>query len=117
MGILSQLVEGTITEQQLFSPGEMFVIQALLENAPDYCPYEVVLAAITGKSVERCRARLGEADEEGAIDALMRPVRNLLARCRLKLRPFGIQVRSMVHTGYLLVPLKSGIRERVRMGE
>ena len=114
-GVLSLLTEGTITEQQLVSPSEMYVIEALLSNHPDYCPYEAVLSAMTGKSLEQCRERVLWGLDEGAIDVVMRPVRNLLGRCRMKLRPFGIQVRSMIHTGYVLVPMKAGFREQVRV--
>lgn len=108
-GVLTHLHECVIIEQQLLSPSEMYVVMVLLDNHPDYAPYEVVLSEITGKSVEKCRARIEAAEEEGAVDSVMRPVRNLLARVRLKLRPFGIQVRSMVHEGYILISAGKGI--------
>jgi len=43
----------------------------------------------------------------------MRPVRNLLGRARLKLRPFGIDIRSMIQKGYMLIPLKQRRPSRV----
>jgi hypothetical protein len=115
-GVLSLLsVDGkqTISEQQLLTPSEMPVIDALLGSYPDYCPYEVVLWAMTGKSLEKCRERVLWGLEEGEVDVVMRPVRNLLGRARLKLRPFGIDIRSMIQTGYMLTPLRQRIRERV----
>ncbi len=36
--ILSLIMGEEILEQQLLSPGEMYVIEALLKNYPDYCP-------------------------------------------------------------------------------
>ncbi len=115
-GVLSLLgggAEKEISEQQLLTPSEMPVIQALLSNYPDYCPYEVVLSAMTGKSLEKCRERVLWGLQEGEVDVVMRPVRNLLGRARLKLRPFGIDIRSMLQTGYMLTPLRQRIRERV----
>ncbi len=115
-GVLSLLRgdgEQMISEQQLLSPSEMAVIEALLTQYPDYCPYEAMLSAMTGKSLEKCRERVVWGLEEGEVDAVMRPVRNLLGRARMKLRPFGIDIRSMIQTGYMLIPLRKKIRERV----
>ena len=115
-GILSLVAEEEILEQQLLSPSEMYVIEALLKNYPEYCPYEVVLSAMTGKSIEQCREKVLWGLEEGAVDVVMRPVRNLLGRCRMKLRPFGIEIKSIVHMGYLLVPLKRKSGARIPVG-
>ncbi len=115
-GILSLVGEEEILEQQLLSPSEMYVIEALLKNYPEYCPYEVVLSAMTGKSIEQCREKVLWGLEEGAVDVVMRPVRNLLGRCRMKLRPFGIEIKSIVHMGYLLVPLKRKSGARIPVG-
>jgi hypothetical protein len=81
-------------------------ILRLIRMYPEYCPYEIVLSAMTGKSIEQCREKVLWGLEEGTVDVMMRPVRNLLVRCRMKLRPFGIEIKSIVHMGYLLVPLK-----------
>ena len=51
-GILSLVTGEEILEQQLLSPSEMYVIDALLKNYPEYCPYEIVLSSMTGKSVD-----------------------------------------------------------------
>lgn len=102
-GILTLLTGTTITEQQLVSPSEMYIIAALLDNYPDYCPHEVMLSAMTGRKLDQCRQRVLWGLNEGTIDVVMRPVRNLLSRCRMKLAPFDITIRSMLNTGYILV--------------
>ena len=71
---------------------------------------------MTGKSIEQCREKVLWGLEEGAVDVVMRPVRNLLGRCRMKLRPFGIEIKSIVHMGYLLVPLKRKSGARIPVG-
>jgi hypothetical protein len=71
---------------------------------------------MTGKSIDQCREKVLWGIEEGTVDVVMRPVRNLLGRCRMKLRPFGIEVKSIVHMGYLLVPLKRKSGTRVSVG-
>ena len=108
---MTLLQDGQVVEQLLLNPSEMYVVEALLSNYPEYCPYESILSSATGKSVERCRALINQAEEDGSIDPVMRPVRNLLGRVRLKLMPFGIKVRSMIHTGYVLIAAEGGIRE------
>jgi hypothetical protein len=35
----------------------------------------------------------------------MRPVRNVLSRTRLKVRSFGIEISSILETGYVLMVL------------
>ncbi|MBE3558573.1 MAG: hypothetical protein IMW89_05025 [Ktedonobacteraceae bacterium] len=94
--------------QEQFTGTEMSVVLPMLEMFPYYCPYEVMYASffngrVTEKIVERCRRRLQEAQEEGVWDQEMRPVRGALSRARLKLRPFGIDVSSILATGYILM--------------
>ena len=96
-----------ITEQQ-FTTSEICVLMPLLEAHPYYCPYEVLLASfnngrITETAVARCRERLQAAQEEGVWDQEMRPVRNVLSRTRLKTRAFGIEISSILETGYILM--------------
>jgi hypothetical protein len=106
-----QLVAGEVVEVQHFTTLEVVVAETFLESYPDYAPHEVVLSAMTGKSVERCRARiLTSIEENGTVDPVMRPVRNLLGRTRDKLRPFGIEIKALPQMGYLLVPLRKKMR-------
>ena len=98
-----------LTEQQ-FSSSEMSILVPLLQSHPHYCPYEVMLASFncgntTDASVERYRLRLQEAQFAGVWDYEMRPVRNILSRARFKLRDFGIEISSILETGYILISL------------
>jgi hypothetical protein len=106
-----------LTEQQ-FSSSEMSVLVPLLRSHPHYCPYEVLLASFncgntTDTSIERYRLRLQEAQFAGVWDYEMRPVRNILSRTRFKLRDFGIEISSILETGYILIylPIRKTPRE------
>lgn len=117
LGLLSWLAPGgegasapRLLAQEQFAESELRVLLPLLEQYPAYCPYEVMQASfITGRTtemeVERFRQRLQEAQFAGVWDYEMRPVRNVLSRVRFKLRAFGLDVRSILETGYLLKPL------------
>jgi hypothetical protein len=94
--------------QQQFTTSELSLLLPLLELFPHYCPYEVMFAsfyngAITDETVERCRLQLQEAWDAGVWDVQMRPVRNVLSRVRFKMRSFGIDVVSILETGYILM--------------
>lgn len=114
LGTLSQIACGLdkpyprmIAEQQ-FTASELCVLLPLLRSYPHYCPYEVMLASfnsgkVTEAAVERARERLQEAQSMGIWDQEMRPVRNVLSRTRLKMRTFGIEISSILETGYVLM--------------
>lgn len=94
--------------QEQFTSTEMSVLMPLLEMFPYYCPYEVMYASfykgnVSEKAVARCRERLQDALEGGVWDQEMRPVRGALSRARLKLRSFGIDISSILATGYILM--------------
>lgn len=98
-----------LAEQQ-FTISELCVLMPLLRSYPHYCPYEVMLASfshghVSDTTVERCRQRLYEAQLAGVWDQEMRPVRNVLSRTRLKMRSFGIEISSILETGYILMVL------------
>jgi hypothetical protein len=98
-----------LAEQQ-FTTSELGVLMPLLRSYPHYCPYEVMLASfnhghVSDSTVERCRQRLYEAQLAGVWDQEMRPVRNVLSRTRLKVRSFGIEISSILETGYVLMVL------------
>src|SRR5215467_8777438 len=112
LGTLSYLSKGVdrprLVMQQQFTTSELSLLLPLLELFPDYCPYEVMFASfyngtITDETVEHCRQRLYEALEKGTWDQQLRPLRNVLSRTRLKLRPFGIDISSILETGYILM--------------
>jgi hypothetical protein len=94
--------------EQQFTTSERCVLLPLLEAYPYYCPYEVLLASLTSgrlteTTIARCRGRLQEAQEAGVWDHEMRPVRNVLSRTRFKTRAFGLEIASIVETGYMLM--------------
>lgn len=98
-----------LAEQQ-FSTSEMTVLVPLLHSYPHYCPHEVLHASFNGghtseTAIERARLRLQEAQYAGVWDYEMRPVRNILSRTRFKLRDFGIEISSILETGYILLYL------------
>jgi hypothetical protein len=112
LGTLSYLSRGIdrprLVMQQQFTSSELSLLLPLLELYPDYCPYEVMFASfyngtITDETVELCRQRLYEALEKGTWDQQLRPLRNVLSRTRMKLRPFGIDISSILETGYILM--------------
>ncbi|MBO0782219.1 MAG: hypothetical protein J2P37_25660 [Ktedonobacteraceae bacterium] len=105
--VLSRLSQGRIIEQQVFTFSEMALIAEVLESYPDYCPFEVLLSTYTHRPLDQCREQVNRALDEGEIDGVIRPVRNLLSRCRAKLYPFGLNVAALLETGYQLVPLSA----------
>jgi hypothetical protein len=112
LGTLSQLAcdeagPRLVAEQQ-FTNSEICVLLPLLNYYPHYCPYEVLLASfnsghVTDEAIADCRQRLNSAQADGDWDQEMRPVRNVLSRTRLKLHTFGIDIFSILETGYVLM--------------
>lgn len=114
LGILSLLaldetshLPRVLAEAQ-FTANEIHVLLPLLENYPNYSPLEVLHAAFTygartEATITRSRLRMQEAQFAGLWDYEMRPLRNIISRTRHKLRDVGIEVVSMVETGYMLV--------------
>jgi hypothetical protein len=112
LGTLSYLSKGVdrprLEIQQQFRTSELSLLRPLLELFPHYCPYEVMFASfyngrITNEAVEHCRQSLYEALEGGTWDQQLRPLRNVLSRTRMKVRPFGIDISSILETGYILM--------------
>jgi hypothetical protein len=117
LGTLSHLVvrqeRPYMVMEQQFTTNEICVLMPLLEAYPYYCPYEVLLAGFSyGRTneatVARCRQRLQEALEAGVWDQEMRPVRNALSRTRFKTRTFGIEISSILETGYIFISIPNG---------
>src|SRR5436305_8442654 len=109
LSLISHSIEGAkLLAEQQFTNSEICVLKPLLESYPHFCPYEVLLASfnsglVTEQAIDRCRERLQEAQEAGVWDQEMRPVRNVLSRTRLKTRAFGIEISSILETGYILM--------------
>ena len=94
--------------QQQFTNSELSLLRPLLDHYPHYCPHEVMFAnfyngTVSEKTIARARERLQEALDYGTWDHEMRPVRNVLSRTRLKLKDFGLDVLSILETGYMLM--------------
>ncbi len=93
--------------QEQFSRNEERILFSLLENYPHFCSYEALIASyftgqLTDANLERYRLRLQEARLAGVWEQEVRSTRNLLSRVRFRLRKFGIEVRSILETGYML---------------
>jgi hypothetical protein len=94
--------------QQQFTFSEMSLLLPLLDSYPHYCPHEVIFAHfynsnVTEPVVMRYHQHLQDALDAGTWDQEMRPLRNVLSRVRVKLRPFGISITSILETGYMLM--------------
>jgi hypothetical protein len=94
--------------QQQFTNSELSLLRPLMEHYPHYCPHEVMFAnfyngSVNEKTIARARERLQEAMEYGTWDHEMRPVRNVLSRTRLKLKDFGMDILSILETGYMMM--------------
>lgn len=108
-----------LAEQQ-FSPNEACLLRPLLASYPDYCAYEVLHASfysppdsplfdLRDPTVARSRKRLEAMRKQGRWDEDMRPLRNALSRVRLKLHTLSIDVKSILDTGCLLMPLHRNV--------
>jgi hypothetical protein len=113
-GTLSYLVcEDSSTprllRQEQFTHTEVSVLLPLLEQFPYYCPYEVLYASFYGNgkanddNTAQARIHLQDAQEDGTWEQEMRPVRCALSRTRLKVRSLGIDISSILATGYILM--------------
>ena len=96
-----------LVAQAVLTELEMYVVLALLEAYPQYCPYEVLRTAITDEVLSRARTTVYRAVEHKTLDRSMKPIRNILSRCRSKLHAFGIDVRSIHAEGYILTALRT----------
>lgn len=111
LGVLSYIVthgdQPRLVEQQQFTNSELSLLLPLLDSYPYYCPYEILFAHfyhthVTDKVIARCRERLQQAREDDAWDLEIRSVRNTLSRVRIKARVLGMEISSILDTGYLL---------------
>jgi len=102
---LSTDVHGLVA-QEVLTELEMYVLVALLEAYHHYCPYEVLQAAITDEMLSYARTAVHRAVEFRTLDRSLKPVRNILSRCRAKLRPFNIDVHSIHAEGYILTAMR-----------
>lgn len=96
-------------EQQL-TERECDLLQPLLAHYPQFAPYEIIHASyfegfdrLSEQLITQAQARLDLLREEKLWDAEMRPIRNVMARLRLKMREVGLDTVNMLETGYMLI--------------
>ncbi len=96
-------------EQQL-TERERDLLRPLLAHSPQFAPYEVIHASfhegydrLSEQLITQAQARLDLLREEKLWDAEMRPIRNVMARLRLKVREVGLDTVNMLETGYMLI--------------
>ncbi len=115
LGVLSYIVtdgdQPRLVEQQQFTQSELSLLLPLLDSYPHYCPYEVLFAHfyhthVTDQVIARCRERLQQARDDDTWDLEIRSMRNMLSRLRLKMRVLGMEISSLLETGYLLRVIK-----------
>ena len=96
-----------LLHSSLFTNNELLVALPLLEAYPYYCAHEVLLASfntgrVTEATIARSRQRLHESQQAGMWDLELRPIRGAISRTRFKLREMGIDITSLLDTGYML---------------
>jgi len=96
-------------EQQL-TERECDLLRPRLSHYPQFAPYEILHASyfegygrLSEPLIAQAGARLDLLREEKLWDAQMRPMRNVMARLRLKLRELGLDIVNMLETGYMLI--------------
>jgi hypothetical protein len=89
--------EAQIVARQQFSPNGMRVLVPLLQAYPNYCPYETLLASLFSLTLDEARRQLREIRE-----IALRSVRRAIGSLAAGLRAFGLRVRSVRSTGYLV---------------
>lgn len=100
--ILTELAPEGIVAQQVVTEHEMYALVALLEAHPDYCPYEVLLAAITDVTIDQARQVLHQAIAHKTLAQELKSQRKLISQCRVKLSLFHLDIRSVHAMGYVL---------------
>ena|GEM_PF-1309600 len=92
----SQGGASVVTLQQ-FSPNGMRVLVPLLQAYPNYCTYETLLANLFPLTFDEARRQLRKIRE-----IALRSVRRAIGSLATGLRAFGLRVRSVRSTGYLV---------------
>jgi hypothetical protein len=97
--------------QVQFTDREFDLVRPLYQHYPQFVPYEVMLTSfnrgfgqVNERSITKTRQRLEAArQEEGLWDVELRAMRNVMTRTRAKLHEVGLEVVTMLATGYLLM--------------
>src|SRR5260370_40033201 len=89
--------EADVVTVQQFSPNGMRVLIPLLQAYPNYCPYETLLVALFSLTIDEARLQLREIRK-----IVLRSIRRAIGSLASGLRAFGLRVRSVRDTGYLV---------------
>jgi hypothetical protein len=103
---LAAEVKSGIVAQEVMSELEMLTILELLQSYPAYCPYEILLATISGKTSDEARAIVNRAIETRTMNGTLRPLRNIVLKSRGILRTFKLDIANVRQLGYQLVVWK-----------
>ena len=105
-----QLPYPLILGEQQLTERERDLLRPRLSHYPQFTPYEVIHASfhegydrLSAHVITQAQARLETLREEKLWDAQMRPIRNVIARPRLKVREEGLDTINMHETGYILI--------------
>jgi hypothetical protein len=101
--IMTELSPEGVVAQQVVTEHEMYALVALFEAYPDFCPYEVLLAAITDVTIDQTRQVLHQAIVHKTLDHELKQLRKLISQCRAKLSLFHLDISSLHEMGYMLV--------------
>jgi hypothetical protein len=92
--------------QEALTKEEVRIFCELLGHYPYHCPYENLYACVFSVPLDDARDTLQDAFGTPDWQYLMHPIQNNTSRTRLKLRPLGIEIRSMIDTGYVLASVR-----------
>ena len=109
-GTVSSLVHEAVVACQVLTANELSLLVLLLEAFPYYCPHELALARLTGAPIEVCRQQIEAADEQTLKD-LLKDARTVLSGCRKKVLFLGLDLMSILETGWIAraLPRKKAI--------
>jgi hypothetical protein len=85
-----------------FSRGQLILLIALLEAAPQQCPHEVLLARFHGD--ESGHERRQRSMLIGTVPQVIGPVRTALWRLRAEILRFGLTIVAICGSRYMLLP-------------
>ena len=105
-----QLPYPLVLGEQQCTERERDLLRPRLSQYPQFAPYEVIHASfhegfdrLSEQLIAQAQAKLETLREEKLWDADMRPLRNVMARLRLKVRELGLDTVNMLETGYMLI--------------
>lgn len=107
---------GDFLELQRFTPEEVYLLVELLNAYPHHASHAKLLSIKSQQPLAQCEELMAWAYEAGSeeMEKIIRPARSLLSRCRPRLHVLGLDILSLMATGYILA--KSGQSLKTRNG-